>query len=226
MIIDMILEWLNAMTGMLMNETVFLGIVALICAVVLSFAVYSKYKPENWVFNFSEVERKFRMHKITRLEPRSLHSEKDNKRFIRNASAWNGVINGKAITLWVSKLATAYCFELEDTPEGKAKKIGTLWDGLKGVLGEDLIEGFKQEIKDKLMKSKVFITVELEKGFQDEDLPKMDETDILDDANKNMANLIGSRIKSILHKEDWIRNVGLMGIGATAILLGQQLGII
>ena len=41
-----------------------------------------------------------------------------------------------------------------------------------------------------------------------------------------MSALVGEEIKSTIFREDWIRNAGLMAIGALALFLSQTLGLL
>lgn len=223
------LEWLFKLfpnfSKIFSNPMIQLGLVAITFICVLAYALYKKYKPEFWVLNFDEGGRKIKHYEIWKQEPRSLKG-KENTRFVRNKGTWNWDLNGKTITCCLSKLATAYCFDPEGTPKGKAKRIGSLWDALKGIWGDEECDKLNEELKEPLMQSKIFVTVDIEGGFTPKGLPKMDERDVFDDANQNMAQLIGSTIKHILDKEDWVKNAGLIAMGGLGLVILQTLGVL
>lgn len=131
----------------------------------------------------------------------------------------------RTLTLWLGKRGSAYTFKPASTPQGKAVKIGSIYEALEVIWSKELIDKLENKYRDPLLTSEIFVTVELEEGYTPDNLPAVSEEGVFTEANQNMAELVGTRIKKALMREDWIRNFGLMGIGAAAVFIAQNLGL-
>jgi len=151
---------------------------------------------------------------------------KDNRRFIRNSVAYTLREGGKTLTCWLAKRGTAYTFQPDYTEEGRGKVIGSMWDRLLSILGTTIETEFSDEWRESLKESKVYVTVELEKGVTPDGMEVMSETGVNTEANQGMSDLIGVGLRQRILKEDWVKNFGLMAIGATALWLAQTMGVI
>lgn len=207
------------------NPMITIGLITLIIAVVIGFVFYNAIKPERQVLYLSEEERTGEFLTIEDMTPNILHAE-GNKKFIRNTLAYTIKEGMKTITLSLGKRGTAYTFKPASTPKGKAQKIGTLWDGLKSVWNETEWDAINPELKQKLMNSEIFVTIELESGQTPKDAPRLSEDDLFTEANKRMAQLIGEGIKESFSTEDWIRNAALIGSGVALLAVSQMMGIV
>ena len=209
-----------------MNEPIVtLGIVAILFAVFVLIVSFRTFTPSQEVLYFSEAERLCEPLTVKELTPKSIRT-KGNKRFFRNAIAFNVKRGRRIVTTWLAKRGTAYTFKLAGTPKGKATKIGTIYEALESIWSKELLDKLAKEYRDPLMISEIFVTVELDTGFTPTGYVAATEEDVFTEANQNMAELVGSRIKEVLQREDWIRNAGLAGIGAAGVLIAQSLGIL
>lgn len=209
-----------------LNEPIVaLGVMALLFALFILFISFRTFQPSQEVLYFSEAERLCEPLIVTELTPKSIRT-KGNKRFFRNAIAFNVKRGRRIVTTWLAKRGTAYTFKPAGTPKGKAKKLGSIYEALESIWSKELLEKLAKEYRDPLMISDIFVTVELEAGFTPTGFTAATEEDVFTEANQNMAELVGSRIKEALRREDWIRNAGLAGIGAAGVLIAQNLGIL
>ena len=178
------------------------------------------------IYYFSETERLLEHLSIIDMTPKALKTN-DNKKFMRNAPAYTiRSRRGGGETIWLGKRGTAYTFKPKTTPKGKAVKVGSLWDGLTSIISDDLVASIKDEVKNKLIESEIFVTVELESGLTPDDMPSMTEEDVNTEANMGMANLIGLGIRSMIQKEDYIKYAGLVGLGIALAFVLDALGIL
>ncbi len=229
-----------------------LGFNVIIAVVGIVMMLVKRLKVKHIVLYFSEGERLYESLKIDAITSLSLFSVKRGLRFIRTGVSYKNRLGNEVI--WLAKRGTGYLFDLKgstitvDVPvlddDGKptidgdgnpimtteqkkvAKKLGTLWEGLKAILGEDLVEKFTDAQKVKLMNPEILLTVELEGGSAPySGLPKLDEVDIKNENSSRMSSLMFSGIKDALG-EDWLRAAGLMGIGVALTLIAQQLGVL
>lgn len=207
------------------NPWVLVGVVC-VGAIIAGLALLADMAKRSYkVLYLQEAERLAFELDINEITPKQLKTN-DNKRFIRNGVAYTLKRGLKTIILWLGKVGTAYTWKPADTPEGKAKIIGTLYDGLLSALGAEIADELTLEAKEKLIASKIFVTVELEQGITPDGLPSMSEQDINNEANNDMASLIGMRIRNQLRKTDFTRDLALIGSGGLALLLLQGLGIL
>jgi len=164
---------------------------------------------------------------VTKITPKRILT-KDGKRFFRiqGTRAYNFRIRRKNVLTWLGKVGTAYLFKPEDTPEGKAKKIGSFYDGLTCILGENVVKQMRPEHLEKCKESELFVTVDLEAGYTPEGLPEIDEAGVFTEQDRDMARMLGKGFQEGFKKEDWIRNAGLVGLGVALTFILQQLGIL
>jgi len=208
------------------KNTYFLITVGLIFLVaIVAFFVNDRLKDKYRIFYFSESERLIEPIKnIEDLTPNMILT-KDNRRFIRNSVAYTLREGGKTLTCWLAKRGTAYTWMPDQTEKGKGKIIGTLWKGIISVVPE-LEKEITKEWRERLKESLVYVTVELEKGTTPKGFEYMSEKGVKTEANQGMADLIGVGLRQRILKEDWVKNAGLMAIGATALWVAQTMGII
>jgi hypothetical protein len=192
---------------------------------IFLFLINDQVKDKYRIFYFSESERLITpIKQIDKLTPNMILT-KDNKRFIRNSVAYTLRERGKVLTCWLAKRGTAYTWMPDQTEEGKGKIIGTLWKGILSVVPE-LENEITQEWRERLKESLVYVTVELEKGTTPKGSEFMSEKGVKTEANQGMADLIGVGIRQRILKEDWVKNFGLMAIGALAYVVAQMMGVI
>lgn len=215
---------------MVTNTFFIISMGSIIVIALIVFVINDRIKDKYRIFYFSESERILEPIKnILGLTPHMVLT-KDNRRFIRNSVAYTLRQGGKVLTVWLGKRGTAYTWMPDHTEEGKGKIIGNIWDGLLSILGNDIDIGgkeeFSQEWREKLKESKVYVTVELEEGITPKGFEVMNETGVNTEANQGMSDLIGVGLRQRILKEDWVKNFGLMAIGATALWVAQTMGII
>lgn len=210
------------------NPIYLIGFLIILVISVIMISLYFSVKPEKRILYLSEAERIGDFLPIKEMTTTSLITKKAKQvlRFFRNTNAYNVNFGKKNMTLWIGKKGTGYTFRPKSTPKGKAIKIGTLWEGLQTIWDEKLCNELKPIYKEPLMKSDIFICVELESGLTPKGLPDMSEKQIYNDADLGMANLIGSRVREALGKEDWVRNGGFIAVGVALTLLCYQMGIL
>lgn len=193
---------------------------------IVGIAIYFILKEQNKVkmemFYFSPIERLINPLKISDVTPKSIIT-KDNKRFMRRATSWLFKRGAKSVVVWLGQVGRGITFNLSSTPKGKAEKVGTLLEGCQSCLGDD-IKKIPKTMRDKLSESNIFVCVELEPIS--EKMPEITEEGATTDADHNVMNLIGMKIKEQLQKEDWIRDAGLVGIGVALLFIAQALGVL
>ena len=184
------------------------------------------------IWYFASVERLVTPLKVKKLTPKSVIT-KDDKTFLRRSHSWLYKEGSKNIVLFLGKVGKGITYRLEQNKIEGGKdvieKIGSLYDGLKlclniGEINELTPQTFTSETLELLKESDIFVCVNLEddpEGFNE-----LTEEGAFTEANKNMAELIGLKIKQHLTREDWIRNAGLIGIGAAAVFAAQALGVL
>jgi len=184
------------------------------------------------VHYFADVERLVKPLKVKELTPQNVVTD-DDKQFWRRAKSWLWKDGNKTLVVFLGKVGKGITYRLERNPVKKGKvmleKIGSLYDGLVHCLNvkennELTSQTFTPESLELLKKSEIFVCVDLETDPSDVPTDFNEETAI-QDATKHMANLIGEKIRQSLAREDWIRNVGLIGIGVAITLVAQQMGI-
>ena len=215
------------------NPIVLLSLFGLMASIVVLWVIGENLKRAYEVWYFSESERLIEIKPATKLSPKQVKT-KDNYRFIRNSVAYTLKRGAKTIVVWLAKRGTAYTYKPEQGKKDKEgnpvyKRVGTLLQGLENALGEDMIEELKTdspEIYQKLQVSDVFVTVDLESGTTPDGLPAMSEQDVFNEANNDLASLVGHRIVNAINQTDWIEKIAIAGSGGLAIVLLQGLGIL
>ena len=230
---------------------IILGLNVLMVFGGIAYIITNRLKIKHYVMYFSEGERLFERVTIDAISPKSLFSIKRGFRFIRVGTSYKNRIGNEV--LWLAKRGIAYLYTLENTTKNVdialkdddgnvvkdedgnikvktetrkvAKKIGTLYEGLKSVLGDELVEQFSVEVKEKLTDPNIYLTVELEGDNIHNKLPKLDEMDIKNENSERMSKLIFSGIKEAM-KEDYIRLFGIVAMGVAATLVAIKLGLL
>lgn len=183
---------------------------------------------------FADVERLITPMKVINLTTQSVMTE-GNKKFWRRSKSWLWKKGNNILVTWLGKVGKGVTFRIETNKKGKdgkpvVEKLGSLYEGLRACLNieednELTPQTFTPESLDLLKRSDIFVCVDLE--LDPDDVPNaFDEDNAIDEADRGMADLIGSQIKDKLTREDWIRNGGLMAIGALALVVAQMLGLI
>lgn len=175
------------------------------------------------IIYFSENERLFEVMKVDDETPTCLINNKFNYRFFRSAPSWTNTINKNVI--WLAKRGTAYLFRLNEDEKDKAKPLGTLWEGLKTILGDELVNDFTDEVKDKLRESTILLTVSIEKPEMNEGLPELTEEDIQNDTVFRMSQIMFSGIKDAI-QQDHVKFLMTLGTGALLYHLALSLGLL
>jgi hypothetical protein len=189
-------------------------------------------KQQMKLFYFADIERLISPLDITKLTAQNVHTE--GKRFWRRAKSWLWKKGGTSFVVWLGKVGRGVTYRIEQNKrdaDGKVviEKLGSLYEGLKACLNvveenELTPQTFTPESLTLLKKSEIFVCVDLETDPSDIS-PDFNEDNVVQEANTNMANLIGEKIRQSLTKEDWIRDFGLVGIGIAVTLVAQQLGL-
>lgn len=219
----------NAVT----NPIVLLSLFGLMASVAVLWAINENLKRAYEIWYFSESERLIEIKPASSLSPKQVKT-KDNYRFIRNSVAYTLKRGAKTVVVWLAKRGTAYTFKPETGKLDKDgnpiyKRVGTLLNGLENALGQDMLEELKRDNPDiyqKLQVSDVFVTVDLESGITPDGLPAMNEQDVFNEANNDLASLIGHRIRHAINETDWIEKIAIAGSGGLVIILLQGLGIL
>lgn len=185
------------------------------------------------VFYFADIERMITPLDVNKLSPKNVYT-KDNKKFWRRSKSWLWRRGSSSFVVWLGKVGKGITYRLEQNKDENGKKVieklGSLWDGIEQCLKVDEYdiitkESITDEAIEKLRLSNIFVCVDLE--VDPSDVPSdFDEDSAVSEANKSMANLIASTIRDLTKSEDWIRNAGLMAIGALALFLAQSLGLL
>jgi hypothetical protein len=186
------------------------------------------------LFYFADVERLIQPLKVTDLTTQSVHTE-GNRKFWRRAKSWLWKKGSNTFVCWLGKVGKGVTYRLETNKKDEngtvqVEKIGSLYEGLKACLNvQELNEltpqTFTPESLQLLKESEIFVCIDLE--VDPDDVPEdFDEDNAVSEADRGMADLIGSQIKEKLTKEDWIRNAGLMSMGALGLFIAQTLGLI
>lgn len=228
--------WLFKIYPQLDNPVVILFAVAVVS--LIAFYAYKKSKgdlaTDMRVFYFATVERLINPLTVTKLTPENVFT-KDNKKFWRRAKSWLWKRGNKTFVVFLGKVGRGVTYSLEGNKKDKdgntqLEKLGSLYEGVIRCLGvkednELTPQTFTPESLELLKKSEIFVCVDLEPD--DTDIPAdFNEENATSEADKAFSSLVGEQIRNKLESEDWLRNVGLMAIGATALWLAENLGFI
>ena len=137
--------------------------------------------------------------KIDRISPTALYCDKAEKRFVRRKGAITFTVGRKTIPTWFGKRLTAYTHMIE---EDEIVNIGSLYKALEYVLG-DKVKSLKDDVKTLLIESHIYVTAELDSIDKSEELKPLTESNINDEAKRNMARLIAEGVEDMLRHEDW-----------------------
>ncbi len=208
---------------------VFVGLIA-----IVGYFYFKKgeKKTDMKMFYFAEVERLVSPLDINELSPKSI-TTKDEKMFMRRAKSWLYKHKSLSFVMWLGKVGRGITYRLEtnkkdDAGNVQVEKIGSLYEGLKHCLNvkeanELTPQTFTPKSLELLKRSEIFVCVDLE--HETEDMPEITEEMATREADKSMSDMVGLKIKQHMSKEDWIRNAGMMAIGALAYIILGQLGL-
>jgi hypothetical protein len=191
---------------------------------LIGFLMWTSLRPEKKILYFSEDENLGQQLNVNKMAPAHLHSKKNKMiyRFVRFREAYNFQIGGKNVTRWLAKTGTAYTKRLESGEVGEF----TLWDIMMTVWGKDVLDELKDEEKQKLIKSEVMITVNLEEGKTPEGYKPLSETYINEESDAEMMKMFGENAKRAMQREDWIRSASLIGSGVALCYIAQAMGLL
>jgi len=223
----------KAFPQLFQNQTLIYALVGMLALIGYFYFKKGEGKSRMKIFYFATVESLITPLDVKKLTPKSVYT-KDDKRFMRRAKSWLWKKGTNTFVVWLAKVGKGLTYRLEQnktTDDGKKEvvKVGSLLDGIINCLqlGENK-ELKKSDITDeaieKLRKSEIFVCVDLEADTSA--IPDITEEGAVSEANKTMMELVGLKIKQAMSKEDWIRNGGLMAIGALAYILATQLGLL
>ena len=222
MILDGLFKLFEVFNSFIMSPYLQYGLLV-VGAIFIGFRyLRSSTKHLHEVLYFAEQEKTGLQLKVLSESPRLVTTEK-NMRFLRNSVAYTFRIGKRMVTRYLGKRGTAYTFKLK---EGKVKKVGSIYDGVVAIWGQDKVDKLKSDELKQLKDSELWITVDLEKGLTPTDYTPFSEQDIKSEANVGMANLVGKAIREELESSDYIRVLALLGAGGCAIFLLAALGII
>jgi len=215
------------------NNLLIYGLIALIIIVGYFLLRKGETKQNMKMFYFAEVERLVTPLIVKDLTPKSVETT-DEKRFMRRAKSWLWKEKSKSFVIWLGKVGRGITYRLETNKKDKkgntvVEKIGSLLDGVRNCLqlkDDEVItkDTFTDENLKKLNLSEIFVCVDLEP--ETEDMPEITEEGATTEADNNIMDLIGLKVKEHFSKEDWIRNGGLMAIGIVAWELAHMLGLL
>ena len=186
------------------------------------------------LFYFADLERLVSPLKVTELTANSVITE-DDKKFWRRAKSWLWKKGTRTFVVFLGKVGKGVTYRLEknktdDDGKTQLEKIGSLYEGLKHCLGVKEVneltpQTFTPESLQLLKQSDIFVCVDLENDPSD--IPSdFNEENAVNEADKAFSSLVGEQIRNKLEKEDWLRNAGLMAIGATGLWVMQNLGFL
>jgi hypothetical protein len=223
----------NLLDTMDKNFLLVLGLLIFIIIMCMVFIIYFKIirGRKGRVLYFDELEGGGSELDVTEVRAKSLVTNSNPiKVFLRteNARVYNFQTKFKSVRTWLGKRATAYLFKPASSPEGKAEKVGSFYDGLKTLLDDDQIKNLSDELEHKLKESKIFVTVNLEEGFTPDGYKPISEDWITTDADSYMASLFGESAKEGISsgREDMIKVIALIGCGMGITYVLQALGIL
>jgi hypothetical protein len=214
----------------LFTPTALIIIFSIVVIGFIIFLLYREYRYVHYVVLMNEIERLYSNHEVVGSTPEAYYT-KDNLRFFRTAPAYKHVSKRRTISL--GKVGTGYLFKPEETPEGTAIKMGTIWEGLKVILGEKHVNQFEDKVKEKLMESKVYMAVELERGIKpkkqdgsETEYPIVRETSVEASVIRDVSQIIFGNIGQMLKEREWLRDMALIGTGVALKYLAESLGMI
>ena len=90
-------------------------------------------------------------------------------------------------------------------------------------MGSDFVKKLRDDIKNKLKTSKVYVTVDLKEGTAPPNLPTLREEDIYDEQDRRAASILVERMR-ISAKRELYQGLLWLCVGAMLVLLAVQLG--
>lgn len=187
------------------------------------YVVLDRMKMKLVALLFSDTEGLYEPIAIDGVTSKSLHSSRRDMRFFRTGKSYKHRARNQII--WLAKYGKGYIMRLKSGKKDKAENLGTLWEGLNVILGEELVEQFSEEVKKKLIDSRLLLVVELETPPFPEEYEEMTEEDISNANASQMAGLIFSQVKEQM-KEDYIKILGILCAGALIWEFLQKVGVL
>jgi len=215
------------------NQTVLYALVGMMILIGYFYFKKGEGTTKMKVFYFAEVESLVSPLKVKELTPNRVVTD-DDKGFMRRSKSWMWKDKTTTFIFWLAKVGRGLTYRLEQNKTDKkgkvvVEKIGSLYDGIHNCLQlktDEILEvkHITDETMKKLKKSDIFVCVDLE--VDSREMPKITEDIAVKESDRNMMDLVGMKIKQHLKREDWIRNGGLMAIGALAYIIATQLGLL
>ena len=201
-------------------------LLGLIVVVGFGVVLWVMLRPDKKVLYFNEDEGWGEELHIERMTPAHVYTRMKKKvayRFIRFRQAWNFQVGMKTVTRILAKKGSAYTMKLESNTEAGPF---TLYDIMKSVWDEETVDALKDDIKQKLIESKVPITVKLEARLTPEGLKPKTELFIKNEANQEMARVFGENIRREMNAEDWVRTGAIFASGIGMAYILQAMGLL
>ena len=219
-------NFVTSIFSVVSSPTVILIVMGFVLVGIFGLFLWFMLKPDKKVLYFNEDEGWGQELEIDRMTPAHVYTKMKKKvafRFIRFRQAWNFQVGMKTVTRILAKKGSAYTMELESKTEAGPY---TLYDIMLSVWDLETIEALKDDVKQKLIESKVPITVKLEARLTPEGLKPKTELFIKNEANQEMARVFGENIRREMNAEDWVRTGALVGCGIALAYVAQAMGLL
>jgi hypothetical protein len=223
-ILEILMGPIKALGNLLNSPLATVVLIAIGVFVIGGLYLYNSLKPSKKIVYLHEAEHQGEFLPVINTTPNHYHSKrgKDPYEFVRFREPYTITSSWKTTTYIFAKSGSAYTKDMEFGEKGPF----TLWQIMQGVWGVETCEALLDEQKQKLIESKVAITVKLEPGFTPEGLKERNEFAIQKEADAQQAQIFGINLKKQLNKEDYIKYAGLVGTGVALALVGQAMGLI
>ena len=225
-LVDSILNFVKSIISVATNPAVILIIVGFVLVLGFGIMLWFMLKPDKKVLYFNEDEGWGQELDIARMTPAHVYTKMKKKvayRFIRFRQAWNFQVGMKTVTRILAKKGSAYSMQLES---GVDAGPYTLYDIMLSVWDQKTVDALKDDIKQKLIESKVPITVKLEEMITLKGQKAKSELFIKNEANQEMARVFGENIRREMNAEDWVRTAALVGCGVALAYVAQAMGFL
>lgn len=198
------------------NMVIIFGVISIVAGL---FYTFYKATPKIKVDYLSTIDSKGKTYQVEKETPTMLFT-KGGYRFYRNERSFTFPDEG-GVTKYYAKRGGAYTFGFKDSVQVKI----TLFETMILLWGEKVVNDLKDEYKNLLKESKIYVTVDIEKEIVPEGFVNTSEN-IKVEANRNLAELVAKAATDQLKSKDWI----LLGFAAMSgmgfYLLLKAFGIV
>ncbi len=219
------MKGLGSIAGLFTNTLFQMVIIGMLLLGAFGLFLWFSLKPDKKILYVTGEEGWGEELTIQRITPAHVYTKmkKGNAyRFIRYRAPIMFQVGMKTVTRFFGVKGTAYTKTLE---EGEAGPY-TLLNIMTSVWSEEIIDELEDDIKQKLIKSQVPITVRLQTHETPQGMIPRSELWLKKEANDEMARVFGENIRREMNAEDWVRTIGLVGAGVGLALVAQAIGII